>query len=289
MLAGSRVEGAHRAVHGAGVLELVGGPADDEHAIDHRHRRVQLHREEPVGRLELHDDRRHVDKAVLPEVRTQDAAPGVDCRQAPVVRGQQYAVGAFGVLRRLRIAPVGHAAAIEAPRIRREVDLGVKVPPLFARGRIQRDDPVERIAQNQVPPRFLRQEYGRDLKAHRAVEMWRALQVACVVDPGDLQLADVGAVDLAQRRVARATLLARISRPARVANIGILRDHLFVPVLTPSEYKNTQEQYEQREPDSRYLAHGDSVPKAMPITVVAGLAVPGGRFSRVPRNVGRVL
>ncbi len=93
---------------------------------------------------------------------------------------------------RNRIAPRGNAAVGDFRIILREVHVGIEFPDFFARCGIEGDDVVVLGGEEEC----LFDENGRGFKSGFSNEVGFDFESPGAVGPGDLELSDVGFVDL---------------------------------------------------------------------------------------------
>ena len=118
----------------------------------------------------------------------------------------------------IRIFVISDAAARCSVRNGVVGDLGIVAPPLFARGGIERDDDVLGGAKVYAIADLDRRCLGRIFAFGFLVG-----EIAGSIGPYALESADVGAIDLAQSRIAKCMIAPAVCRP--VACIGLRSPH----------------------------------------------------------------
>ena len=148
----------------------------------------------------------HVDDAAFAEGRNHRAVPGVEGDQAVAGRHVEDALVA------LAVGPVRHAAARQlARRDRGAVALAVAVrPDQFTGASVERDD-GSACARGRIEHASDRERSAFEL------ELGARAEVVGLEAPRDLELVEVGRVDLIERRILRAPHVRRVVRPVAVS------------------------------------------------------------------------
>ena len=208
LLAGAHVVGAHVARRNARLLRRhVEDPrADDVGVADRDPGRAGADVAQPEpGASEVVE--RHVDEALLAEVGI--GLPGLE-----VDRDQQLAGGGEEDALLLAVGPVLDSPRIRVRGSRRLVRLGVEHPELFAgRGVERRELPQRGHHVDPAADHERRAGEGARLVPHAVVGGLPA--------PGHLELREVLAVDVRQRRVAAEGVVAAVMRPLDVGGAGL--------------------------------------------------------------------
>ena len=182
--------------------------ADEDHVLDDGRRRMQPDLAGlEVDLLALAEDGAllHVDDAALSKRRNHRAGPGIERDQAVAGRHVEDALVA------LAVGPVRHAAARQlARRDRGAVALAVAVrPDQLTAAAVERDDGAA------GPGGRVEHAPDRERGAFELVLGARA-EVVGLEAPRDLELVEVGGVDLIERRVPGAAHVGRVVGPVAV-------------------------------------------------------------------------
>ena len=167
-------------------LAVADPSADDQHVAAGSHGRGDAVAQ--VGILVGQHALLEVDDAVDAEVGVELMRFGVDAEETPELIGEQDALA-------LAVGPIGEAAVVVEVDALGDVELGVELPELRTGVGIERQHAVEHgdDVKNAVD------EQRRGLERRAGGKLGAVTGVAVVVDPCDLELADVAFVDLVKR------------------------------------------------------------------------------------------
>ena len=209
------VVGAHMAGRRVAPDRVVEDLRADYHAVAHHDRRCAMGdvADRVLARTEVECQ---VDHSVLAEGPVGLAGGGVDRDELSADRGDEQAL-------LLTVRPVLDAASADRPHRRAAALPGLRVvDPLLLAGR--------RIEQRHLAEARRCEQTAADHQRHGAVEpgvvarqhVQRHFVVRRAPTPGDLEPAEVRAVDLSERRIAAGGVVAAVVLPLSVGGLAVL-------------------------------------------------------------------
>ena len=199
------VEGAHDAALHVDRTVVADGGADDDEIAGDGGRRGHL----VLPEIAQVDAAREIDLPVDAEVPARRPGRPVQGDETRIEGAHEDAQAAPRTRRGHRVAPGRDAARRDLGVVARAIELDVVLPELRAGPGIERDDLVERRAEEQLAL----DEDRRGLERGFLVERRLRLERARAMRPGHPELRDVRPIDLRERRIAAAAGIIAVTRP----------------------------------------------------------------------------